>query len=188
MVSFSTRSSRRGYDSTTVSQRGGVDCRIKYDPSTSFNRGVVAQTGFLPEGTQLLQDVWPLEVIDVKKKAISESAGQFGKKPVMRVTGLFQNGNAQNANGRVYATPILSEAVYAIQEDVKNRSVWGEFDHPPDAKIHLDRISHLLTKIWMEGDFFSRYWRYGSSRRGRSRDLLRYRGISICYLGCGCRA
>ena len=28
----------------------------------------------------------------------------------------------------------------------------GEFDHPPDAKIHLDRVSHLITKLWMEGN------------------------------------
>ena len=27
----------------------------------------------------------------------------------------------------------------------------GEYDHPADAKIHLDRVSHLMTKIWMEG-------------------------------------
>jgi hypothetical protein len=26
----------------------------------------------------------------------------------------------------------------------------GEFEHPPDAKIHLDRVSHLLTKLYME--------------------------------------
>jgi hypothetical protein len=27
----------------------------------------------------------------------------------------------------------------------------GEFDHPQDAKIHMDRVSHLMTKVWMEG-------------------------------------
>lgn len=121
-----------------------------YDPRTSFNRGLIAQTGCIPEGAQLLQDTWPLKVIETKN-TITEGIGGV-KLPVMRVTGLFQNGNRQNANGRVYTTPILHEAVAAIQEDIQNRSVWGEFDHPPDAKIHLDRISHLVSRIWMEGD------------------------------------
>jgi hypothetical protein len=70
----------------------------------------------------------------------------------MRVTGLFQEGDSQNANGRVYSTSeVLGPAVRAIQEDVSRRSVMGEFDHPSDAKIHLDRVSHLITKLWMEG-------------------------------------
>lgn len=120
-----------------------------YDPTTYFNRGLVAQTGCIPEGQQLLQDTWPLKILN-QKRVMAE--GVNGKVPVMRVTGLFQNGNRQNANGRIYHTNILREAVQAIQEDLGGRSVWGEFDHPPDAKIHLDRISHLITKIWMEGD------------------------------------
>jgi len=66
--------------------------------------------------------------------------------------GLFQLGDKQNANGRVYGTSdVLSPAVQQIQEDVSGRAVMGEFDHPSDAKIHLDRVSHLISKIWMEG-------------------------------------
>lgn len=119
-----------------------------YDPEYQFNRGLVAQTGYIPEGTQLLQDVFPLKILDTKQ-AITESIA--GGAPVTRVTGVFQLADEQNANGRIYPAPILSEAVDAIQKDLDGRAVWGEFDHPPDAKIHLDRISHLITRIWMEG-------------------------------------
>ncbi len=45
----------------------------------------------------------------------------------------------------------MQEAINDIQEDIKNRCVWAEFDHPSDAKIHMDRISHLITRLWMEG-------------------------------------
>jgi len=119
-----------------------------YNPQTQFNRGMTAQTGLIPEGTQLLQDTWPLRIID-SKQTMLEHAG--AGVPVTKVTGIFQIGDEQNANGRVYPRTILREAVDAIQEDLSARSVWGEFDHPSDAKIHLDRISHLLTKIWMDG-------------------------------------
>lgn len=122
----------------------------QYNPAVMFNRGLVAQTGFIPEGTQLLQDTWPL-VIQDKKDVLVEAVGG-GKRKVSRVTGIFQVAENENANGRVYTRPVLSEAVQAIQEDITSRAVFGEFDHPQDAKIHLDRISHLITKLWMDGN------------------------------------
>ena len=124
--------------------------KLRFNPNVSFNRGLIAQTGFIPEGAQLLQDSHPLILID-SKKVLSE--GLNGKKrSVTRITGLFQEAETQNANGRVYTRPVLSEAVQAIQEDLSARAVWAEFDHPMDAKIHLDRISHLITKLWMDGN------------------------------------
>jgi len=30
-------------------------------------------------------------------------------------------------------------------------SVLGELDHPDDLKINLDRVSHVITDVWMEG-------------------------------------
>ena len=119
-----------------------------YKPKFHFNRGTVAQTGYIPEGAMLLQDTWPLKVLDTKK-VVAE--GRLGGKPATRVTGLFQVCDDLNANGRIYSTSVIREAVEAIQEDIAKRSVWGEFDHPQDAKLHLDRISHLITKIWIEG-------------------------------------
>lgn len=119
-----------------------------YDPST-FNRGIVAQTGEIPTGAQLIRDTWRLEIKDTKQ-IVTEGIG--GREvPAYRITGLFQRADDANANFRVYPKPIIREAVEAIQQDIGDRAVMGEFDHPPDAKIHLDRVSHLITKIWMEG-------------------------------------
>ena len=132
---------------TRIARHAAVDSGA-YDPKLMFNRGLVAQTGYIPEGAMLLQDVWPL-IIKETKQVVSESVANG--VPATRVTGIFQVADDTNANGRVYPRSILKEAVGAIQEDISNRSVWGEYDHPPDAKIHLDRISHLITKIWMEG-------------------------------------
>lgn len=108
----------------------------QYNPRTNFNRGLTAQTGFIPEGVQLLQDVWPLKIVDTKQ-VIGE--GIAGGAPVTRMTGIFQIADDMNANGRVYPRPVVKEAVEAIQEDLANRSVWGEFDHPclntPDFRV-----------------------------------------------------
>jgi hypothetical protein len=113
----------------------------------SFNRGRIAQTGVLPYG-QIIRDTFPLRIENVKRVVV-EQAG--AKRPVLRVTGVFQLADDQNQNGRVYPRKILAEAVKAIQKDLPKRVVLGEFDHPTDAKIHLDRVSHLITKVWMEG-------------------------------------
>jgi len=117
---------------------------------TSLNRGLIAETGTIPTGYRLIQDTFPFEIIDTKNVMVEGRNGQ--EEPVTRVTGLFQMGDRENANGRFYSTKdVLSPAVQQIQEDIANRAVMGEYDHPSDAKIHLDRVSHLITKIWMDG-------------------------------------
>jgi hypothetical protein len=86
----------------------------------------------------------------VKKQAIVESKGMPGHRALM-LAGQFQMAEKPNANQRIYEQAILSHAVKEIQEDVKARRVMGEFDHPPDAKIHLDRVSHLIVNLWEDG-------------------------------------
>jgi len=132
------------------SRRGGRVISEDSNNPAYFNRGVIAETGNIPVGLQLLRDTFPFEVIDAKN-AVMEGKNGNGI-PVLRVTGLFQMGDKENANGRLYSTgDVLSPAVRQIQEDVSSRAVMGEFDHPADAKIHLDRVSHLISKVWMDG-------------------------------------
>jgi hypothetical protein len=47
---------------------------------------------------------------------------------------------------------VLEAAVKSIQPAIKERRVLGEYDHPQDAKIHLDRASHIITRLWMDGN------------------------------------
>jgi len=114
-----------------------------------FNRSAVVTTGYIPSG-RLLCEIRPLQIEEIKE-VVTE--GKAGKKPAMRITGVFQKADEVNQNGRVYPLSVLAEAVEAIQEDIAKRSVVGELDHPADAKIHLDRVSHLITKVWMEGKY-----------------------------------
>lgn len=116
---------------------------------SAFDRLAVARTGILPAGAQLLRDVWPFQLKESKQIVTEGVEGQA--LPVIRVRGLFQHADEENANTRVYRSPILAEAVGAIQDDIQARAVLGEYDHPSDAKVHLDRISHLITAVWMEG-------------------------------------
>lgn len=113
-----------------------------------ISRSSVSKTGFLG-GHSLIQDTMPLTL--VKSNVVSEGADANARR-VMRLGGRLQYAGRKNANGRLYEHAVLEHAVKEIQEDLKRRSVMGELDHPPDAKIHLENVSHLITKLWMEGD------------------------------------
>lgn len=106
----------------------------------------VSQTGEVPSGMSLLREDIEFKVVQARE--ITES--KTGKRS-MRLTGIVQKADDYNENGRIYSNGVLSEAIEAIQPALKARRVMGEFDHPADAKIHMDRVSHLMTKVWMEG-------------------------------------
>lgn len=66
--------------------------------------------------------------------------------------GICIQGNVKNANQRVYPTFEINRAVQKISDTIAGgQSVLGEVDHPEDLKINLDRVSHMLTSMWMDG-------------------------------------
>jgi len=84
-----------------------------------------------------------------RAQMVVESAPD-GKNLYMK--GIFIEGGVKNANQRVYPVHEIEKAVYTINEQVKNgNSVLGEVDHPDDLKINLDRVSHMIESMWMDG-------------------------------------
>lgn len=82
-------------------------------------------------------------------KVIVESSNE-GKDLYMK--GICIQGNVKNANQRVYPTFEINKAVQKISDQIAGgQSVLGEVDHPEDLKINLDRVSHMLTSMWMDG-------------------------------------
>ena len=66
--------------------------------------------------------------------------------------GIFIQGEQQNHNGRVYPLTEISKAVKTLQEKIEGGySVLGEADHPDDLNINLDRVSHVIQNIQMNG-------------------------------------
>ena len=73
-----------------------------------------------------------------------------GKKLYLK--GICIEGGVRNANERVYPVHEIAKAVDTINEQIKTgHSVLGEVDHPDDLKINLDRVSHMIEKMWMDG-------------------------------------
>ena len=68
------------------------------------------------------------------------------------MNGICIQGGVKNANERVYPVTEIQSAVETLNEEISNgNSVLGEVDHPDDLKINLDRVSHMITKMWMDG-------------------------------------
>ena len=83
-------------------------------------------------------------------QVILERSGEDGKELYMK--GLCIQGDVKNANQRTYPVNEISNAVKTLKEQISGGySVLGELDHPDDLKINLDRVSHIITDMWMEG-------------------------------------
>ena len=88
---------------------------------------------------------------DQAKIVLERDESSDGKKS-LHLNGICIQGDIRNANQRVYSSQEIGRAVKTLNEQISGGySVLGEVDHPQDLKINLDRVSHMITKMWMDG-------------------------------------
>jgi hypothetical protein len=69
--------------------------------------------------------------------------------------GVFMQAEKKNRNGRVYPSDVLSkEADRYNREYVQKNRAFGELGHPDSPTINLDRVSHMITKLYPDGTNF----------------------------------
>ena len=67
--------------------------------------------------------------------------------------GIMIQGGVRNANQRVYPVNEIGRAVKTLNDQITGGySVLGEVDHPEGLNINIDRVSHMITECWMDGD------------------------------------
>lgn len=73
---------------------------------------------------------------------------------------VFQKGDTPNANKRIYPMEYLVREMGRLNPIVEKRGLVGELDHPyfrdDDAEssvIHSQKVSHVITKLWQDGNF-----------------------------------
>ena len=82
-------------------------------------------------------------------ESIREEGADF---KTLYMKGIFIQGGVKNANERVYPVNEIENAVDTLNKQIsEGYSVLGEVDHPDDLKINLDRVSHMITSMWMDG-------------------------------------
>lgn len=71
------------------------------------------------------------------------------------IEGVFMQAEKQNRNGRVYPKDVLGkEADRYNREYVQKNRAFGELGHPDSPTINLDRVSHMITKLYPDGNNF----------------------------------
>ena len=91
-----------------------------------------------------------IETMSPTQAALVAEKDSEGKNLYMK--GIFIQGEQQNHNGRVYPLTEINNAVKTLQEKIEGGySVLGEADHPDDLNINLDRVSHVIEHIQMQG-------------------------------------
>lgn len=71
---------------------------------------------------------------------------------VTKFRGKFQEANTVNKNKRMYPESVLRRESERLIEAIDARGLVGELDHPTDSIIHFENASHIVTKLWWEGN------------------------------------
>ena len=88
---------------------------------------------------------------DQAKMVIETTENDKGGKDLF-LKGICIQGGVKNANQRVYPVTEIGRAVNTLNDQITGGySVLGEVDHPEGLNINLDRVSHMITEMWMDG-------------------------------------
>lgn len=85
-------------------------------------------------------------------KLLAEVNEKTGEKDYF-IEGVFMQAAQKNRNGRVYPTEVLMNEVkrYTKEYVNKNRAM-GELNHPQGPTVNLDRVSHMIKELNVQGD------------------------------------
>ena len=88
---------------------------------------------------------------DQAKMVVETTENESGSKDLY-LKGICIQGGVRNANQRTYPVTEIGRAVNTLNDQIKGGySVLGEVDHPEGLNINLDRVSLMITEMWMDG-------------------------------------
>ena len=77
-----------------------------------------------------------------------------GKKDY-KIRGVFLQSEIKNRNGRVYEKEILEKEVTRYNaEFINKKRAFGELGHPDSPTVNLERVSHMITSLYPDGNNF----------------------------------
>ena len=72
-----------------------------------------------------------------------------------KIRGIFLQSDLRNRNGRVYPKYILDKEVKRYNaEFINKKRAFGELGHPDGPTVNLERVSHMITKLYPDGANF----------------------------------
>ena len=90
-----------------------------------------------------------IEDIDI----LTEANAKGGKD--YKIRGVFMQADIKNRNGRVYPVGTLQTEVNRYtKEFIDKKRAFGELGHPDGPTVNLERVSHMIKKLYPDGDNF----------------------------------
>jgi|TARA_Y100000389_G_scaffold59816_1_gene55938 hypothetical protein len=75
-----------------------------------------------------------------------------GDKKNYFIEGVFMQSDLKNRNGRVYPRSVMeTEVKRYTKENIDRKRAFGELGHPDGPTINLERVSHMITDLSMDG-------------------------------------
>ena len=72
-----------------------------------------------------------------------------------KIKGIFLQSDIKNRNGRVYPKDILEREVSRYNREFINKNrAFGELGHPDGPVVNLERVSHMVKKLYPDGKNF----------------------------------
>ncbi len=86
-------------------------------------------------------------------EVLTESNKSGGKD--YKIKGVFMQADIKNRNGRVYPVETLGKEVQRYTtEYINKRRAFGELGHPDGPTVNLERVSHMITDLYPDGNNF----------------------------------
>jgi len=100
----------------------------------------------------ILREYYELCADGVCEDLLTEEEKKYVAEGGMYMTGKLQEADRKNGNGRIYPEGVLKREINNYQKLVRDQRALGELDHPDDSVINLKNASHMVTKIWWDGN------------------------------------
>lgn len=78
-----------------------------------------------------------------------------GNKKNYYIKGVFLQSEIPNRNKRMYSKDVLAKEVERYRDNyIKQNRAFGELGHPDTPTINLDRVSHMIKSLELDGNNF----------------------------------
>jgi hypothetical protein len=87
----------------------------------------------------------------VKDNLFEETVRDTSRRLIVK--GILQRAGVKNQNGRVYPKEVLVREAKKYEENfIKERRALGELDHPEQAVVNLQNVSHNIVEVHWDGN------------------------------------
>jgi len=137
-------------------------------------------------GILIEQDAGYISPTNENNKYIMESKNFLDHSKPFEFYAVLQKYDTPNRNGRVYPERILKREADNYKKMIEKGVSLSELNHPESSLIDLDRVSHIITKVWWDGNILMGVLRLLTSPGFHERGIVSTKGdMAANYLRQG---